>query len=118
MSLTPTVLHHWSDGKRLHVIGVFDANSGTYLQSENTAGLGSVVRWPLEVKSGSPPILVFSLLNAAIDGVSKVTAANAVFDTAGGVYYVRINTTGTTQSGNSAALAVTVPFYAIFHQFR
>jgi hypothetical protein len=59
--LTPTIVKHWADTKVIHVIGYFGHKAGeTYLDDENGLGDGSLVKWPPEIKSSRPPLMITS----------------------------------------------------------
>lgn len=120
--LTPTIVKHWADTKVIHVIGYFGHKAGeTYLDDENSLGEGSLVKWPPEIKSSRPPLMITSH-STAIPGGNTGIDANHTFKlfivNNKDSYVFIINTaTGNPVANNTDLSNVYYHFYAIFPKF-
>ncbi|SRR6266571_1921331 len=125
--LTPTIVSHWSDGKRIHAIGYFGGKAGdVYLQNEDGVGFGTRISWPNSIKTGSPVIFMSS-------GLCSLNGLNLNFTT----YYLLFNQgeaivapgnnnpyiqlynvlTDAQAIDNLDMTTIAVSFHAIFHKF-
>lgn len=120
--LTPTITSHWSDGKRIHVIGYFGGKVGdVFLQNEDGVGSGTKVKWPNEIKSAKPVIYIGP--NPAFTGEVELATVNYLFyqgvnqgNPPNGNGYIKILNPNELND-NTDLSATRYQFYAIFHKF-
>lgn len=111
--LTPTITEHWSDGRRLHVIGTFGgAATPHYLRNEDTLGLGSKVKWPLDVKSSRAPIFFITS-----DNFGTTPTITFLLTNSGNTSYVKIYSAGVETADDASLADVKGTFYAIFKKW-
>lgn len=108
MALAVTITDHWTDGKRIHVIGSIVA-SGNYVANGDTLNLAST-----EIKSASLPefVMVKGVSGYTYDYVAGTTQANGKLKSYSA--YATELAAGAYPAGNTGD---TIKFYAIFPKF-
>lgn len=124
--LTPRITSHWSDGKRLHVMGLIGGNEGdTYLQNEDSQGAGTSIQWPSEVKSNKSPLMIIphNTFSGKVDDLAAASGYQYFADAGGGGFisngkqYLRIFQGGAEVGDETDISAESFQFYAIFPKF-
>lgn len=112
MSIAVTVTQHWSDGKKIHVIGTLAA-TGDYVTGGDTVDFGLQA-----IKSTKPPVFVYIDPMVYTDADLNIALARFVYGSTiknGKVYC--FNNGGQVAAGAYPTPYATMKFYAIFHQF-
>jgi len=104
MSLAVTILDHWTDGKRIHIIGAINT-SGNYVTSGGV-NLSAVLATHLGIKSPSLPELVDIKGFLGYIYVYRQTTGN-----------MQIFSAYNTELGSVAYPEANVQFYAIYPKF-